>query len=226
MRILLVEDEEELGEPLVEMLTDECYAVDWAADGEKAAKLMSVNNYDLVVLDWKIPPPTGIELLRRWRQEGNSTPVLMLTGDRTRIRDKVEGLDVGADDYMTKPFAIAEFRARVRSLLRRGEKALRSSLEAGDLVMDRAAHTVSLGAKPIHLSPKEFGILEYLLTRKDEVVRRTELSEHVWDDAFDPASNVIDVLIHRLRKKIDGGRADKLLHTVAGVGYMIKSRRD
>ena len=226
MRILLVEDEEELAEALVEVLTDEYYVVDQAADGEKAAKLMLVTNYDLVVLDWKIPPPTGIELLRRWRQEGNSTPVLMFTGDRTRIRDKVEGLDVGADDYLTKPFAIAEFRARVRSLLRRREKALRSSLEAGDLVMDRAAHAVSLGAKPIQLSPKEFGILEYLLTRKDEVIRRTELSEHVWDDAFDPASNVIDVLIHRLRKKIDGGRADKLLHTVAGVGYMIKSRRD
>jgi DNA-binding response OmpR family regulator len=225
VRILVVEDEPEIAEAVVEVLTDDCHAVDHAADGERAAVLMTVNEYDLVILDRQIPPPTGVELLRRWRSEGRQTPVLMLTGSRTSIHDKVEGLDIGADDYLTKPFAFAELRARVRSLLRRRDKQLQAELTAADLVLDRAAHAVSVGGSAVELSPKEFALLEYLLVRKDEAVSRRELVEHVWDENHDSSSNVIDVLIHRLRKKIDGGHSARLLHTVTGVGYVIKGER-
>ena len=225
VRILVVEDETELADAVVEALQDEYHAVDHAADGKKADELMHVHDYDLVVLDWNIPPPTGVELLRQWRQEGYGTPVLVLTGSRTSVRDKVDGLDIGADDYLTKPFAFAEFRARIRSLLRRRKERLHTNLEAGDLVMERAARAVTVNGDPLHLSPKEFGLLEYLLLHKDQVVSRRDLSEHVWDESFDPMSNVIDVLIHRLRKKVDGTRPTKLLHTVPGAGYMLKSER-
>ena len=223
MRILVVEDEESLAEAIVEALEDEAYAVDLATTGEEADELADVNEYDLVVLDWKIPPPDGIELLRTWRGRGSQTPVLMLTG-RQGVDDRVDGLDTGADDYLTKPFSFREFLARVRSLLRRRSKSLQV-LRAGDLELERAARKVTLGGEPIDLPPKEFGILEYLLTRVGETVSRTELSEHVWDDSFDAMSNVIDVLVYRLRKKIDGGREGKLLHTLKGVGYVLRSER-
>lgn len=224
MRILVVEDETNLAEALVEVLEDEAYAVDLAEDGEAASELMAVNTYDAVVLDWTIPPPTGIELLRRWRGRGDETPVLMLTG-RGGVEDRVDGLDTGADDYLIKPFSFDEFLARIRSLLRRREKALNNCLEAGDVEMDRAAHRVKVGGQDVELSPKEFSMLEYFLHRIDEVVSRTDLTEHVWDDSFDSMSNVIDVTVHRLRRKIDGDRKRRLLHTVKGVGYVLKSER-
>ncbi|MEA2601287.1 MAG: two-component system, OmpR family, copper resistance phosphate regulon response regulator CusR [Acidobacteriota bacterium] len=224
MRILVVEDEDVLAQALVEVLEDECYAVDRAGDGEMASELADVNEYDLIVLDWTIPPPTGIELLRTWRQAGRDTPVLMLTG-RTAVDDKVDGLDTGADDFLGKPFQLPELMARVRSLLRRRAKPLQATLSAGDLVMDRAARRVTVGERSLDLSPKEFALLEYFLSRKDQVITRTELTEHVWDDSFDSLGNVVDVTIHRLRKKIDGDRGDRLLHTLKGVGYVLKSQR-
>jgi len=224
MRILVVEDDATLADALVELLEDEFYAVDLATEGEQASELMDVNEYDLVVLDWTIPPPTGIELLRQWRDRGDQTAVLMLTG-RIELDDKVDGLDTGADDYLTKPFSFEEFLARVRSLLRRRDKNLQATLGADDLFMDRAARSVRVGSEPVDLSPKEFSLLEYFLNRLDEVVTRTDLSEHVWDDTFDSLSNVIDVTVHRLRKKIDGDRSEKLLHTIKGVGYVLRSRR-
>lgn len=224
MRILVVEDDPELADALVELLEDELYAVDLAREGESASEQMHVNEYDLVVLDWTIPAPTGIELLREWRNQGEETPVLMLTG-RSGVGDRVDGLDTGADDYLTKPFSFDEFLARIRSLLRRRSKALQTTLEAADLRLDRASHGARIGEKDLELTPKEFILLEYFLTRVDEVVTRTDLSEHVWDGSFDSLSNVIDVTVHRLRKKIDGEREDKLLHTVKGVGYVLKSRR-
>ena len=219
-----MEDEEVLGEALIEALEGEYYAVDLAPDGETAAELVDVNEYDLVVLDWTIPPPTGIDLLRKWRREGRETPVLMLTG-RSAIDDRVDGLNTGADDFLTKPFSLLEFLARVRSLLRRRGKVLHSTLEAGDLVMDRARRTVAVAGSPVELSPKEFALLEYFLNHRDQVISRTQLSEHVWNDSFDSLGNVIDVTVHRLRKKIDGGRSEKLLHTLKGVGYVLKGRR-
>jgi two-component system, OmpR family, copper resistance phosphate regulon response regulator CusR len=224
VRILIVEDEAVLAQALAEVLEDECYAVDLAADGETASERVDVNTYDLIVLDWTIPPPTGIELLRAWRGQGKDTPVLMLTA-RSGIDDRVDGLDTGADDFLTKPFSLPEFLARVRSLLRRRVKPLQATLSAGDLVMDRAARRVLVAGRALDLSPKEFALLEYFLNRKDEVVTRTELSEHVWDDSFDSLGNVIDVTVHRLRKKIDGDREDKLLQTLKGVGYVLKNQR-
>jgi DNA-binding response OmpR family regulator len=224
LRILVVEDEEVLAQALVEVLEGELYAVDHAGDGEAAAELAAVNEYDLVVLDWTIPPPTGIELLRTWRREGRGMPVLMLTA-RAAVHDRVDGLDTGADDFLTKPFSLPEFLARVRSLLRRREKPLQTALSADDLAMDRAARRVTVDGREIELSPKEFALLEYFLLHRDRAVSRTELAEHVWDDSFDSLANVIDVTVHRLRKKIDGERSERLLHTLKGVGYVLKSRR-
>jgi DNA-binding response OmpR family regulator len=224
MRVLVVEDEELLAAAVVEVLRDESYAVDLAADGATAEELAGVNSYDLVILDWSIPAPTGIELLARWRRGGNDAPVLMLTG-RAGIADRVGGLDAGADDYLTKPFAMDELLARVRSLLRRRSRPLVATLAAGDLVMDRAAHTVAIGGEPVELSPKEFAVLEYLLMRKGEVVTRTELADHAWDEAFDSMSNIIDVTIHRLRRKIDGPGRGQLLQTLKGTGYLLRDAR-
>lgn len=224
MKILVVEDEPELAEALVEALETECYAVDHAADGATADELFSVNTYDLVVLDWRLPGVTGLDLLKGWRRQGADTPVLMLTG-KAEVRDRIDGLDTGADDYLTKPFSFEELFARVRSLLRRRGKVVQE-LAAGDLLLDRPARRVTVGGTEIELSPKEFGVLEYLLTRKDEVVTRTDLVEHAWDDSFDALSNVIDVTIYRLRKKIDDGRQGRLLHTIKGVGYLLKGARD
>lgn len=221
MRILVVEDEVTLGKSLVKLLKKEHYAVDLARDGDSASELKDVNQYDLIVLDWSIPPPTGIELLRGWREAGDETPVLMLTA-RASTEDRVDGLDHGADDYLTKPFAFEELLARIRSLLRRRPRALQVRLEIADVVMDRPGRAVTVGGEQIHLSPKEFALLEYLLVRQGEVVSRTELSEHVWDDAFDAMSNTVDVLIHRVRKKIDGRRESPLLQTVVGVGYVLR----
>ncbi len=224
MRILVVEDEEVLAEVIHEVLADASYAVDMAGDGEMASELAAVNSYDLVILDWTIPPPTGIELLESWRGEGLTMPVLMLTG-RSEVSDRIAGLDSGADDYLTKPFSLEELLARVRSLLRRRERPMVATLAAGDLEMHRAAHRVTIAGDTVTLSPKEFALLEYLLMRQEEVVTRTELSEHVWDDSFDSFSNVVDVTVYRLRKKIDGDRPDRLLHTLKGVGYVLKSER-
>ncbi len=224
MRLLVVDDDPYLADAVADVLRDESYAVDVARNGEDAAEQMDINDYDLVVLDYNIPPPTGIELLIAWREAGKATPVLMLTA-RSTIEQRVEGLDAGADDYLVKPFDFAELLARVRSLLRRRERSVETALEAGDLKMDRAKHEVSVGERRIELSPKEFALLEYLLTRKDQVVSRGEIEEHVWDSSFDSFTNIIDVLIHRLRKKIDGQQPGKLLHTVKGSGYKISAER-
>jgi two-component system copper resistance phosphate regulon response regulator CusR len=224
MRILVVEDEEVLADALAEGLRDESYAVDLATRGTEADELMAVNAYDLVILDWTIPAPSGIELLRMWRGAGNDTPVLMLTG-RAGVADRVGGLDTGADDYLTKPFAFDELLARARSLLRRRARPLVAALTAGDLEMDRSAHAVRVAGEMIDLAPKEFAVLEYLLLHKGKVVSRAELSEHVWDDSFDSLSNVVDVTVYRLRKKIDGEREEKLVQTLKGVGYMLRDER-
>lgn len=224
MRVLVVEDESALAEAIVETFEDESYAVDHAADGATASELMAVNSYDLVILDWSIPPPSGMELLREWRAEGVATPVLMLTG-RTEVEEVVTALDTGADDYLSKPFSFEVLLARARSLIRRRNKPLVAVLAAADVEMNRPTRTVTVGGEPIDLPAKEFALLEYFLTRVDEVVPRQDIVEHVWDDSFDATSNVIDVTVFRLRKKIDGSREEKLLQTVKGAGYMLRSRR-
>lgn len=224
MRILIVEDEEELARGLEELLVDESYAVDLAVDGASADELMSVNPYDLAILDWSIPAPDGLELLARWRAAGRTLPVLMLTG-KAAVADRVGGLDSGADDYLTKPFSIDELLARVRSLLRRRERVLEPELAAGDLRMDEAARRVTVGERSVELSNKEFALLRYLLRRKGELVTQGDLLEHVWDEALDPLSNVVQVTVHRLRRKIDGDRPEVLLHTVKGAGYVLRPER-
>jgi DNA-binding response OmpR family regulator len=224
MRILVVEDDAALAEGLVETLRDEHYAVDLARTGSAAAYRMAVNDYDLVVLDWSIPPPTGIELLRTWRSEERDMPVLMLTG-HADLAHTLDGLDTGADDYLTKPFRLAELLARVRTLLRRRSRPLDGPLTAGDVVLDRVARTVTVDGRPADLAPKEFALLEYLLRRQGEVVSRTELSEHVWDETFDALSNVVDVTVYRLRRKVDVDRGRRLIHTVPGAGYVLREEQ-
>lgn len=198
--------------------------MDTAAHGAGAAELVGVNAYDLVVLDWGIPAPSGLELLRPWRRRCELMPVLMLTA-RDAVEDRVAGLDAGADDYLIKPFSFAELLARVRSLLRRPGQRPPVALEAGDVRLDRGKHQVTVAGRPTVVSPKEFAVLEYLLRRKDEVVTRVEVEEHVWNDATELMANVVDVVIHRLRKKIDGNRPGRLIHTVRGVGYTLRSER-
>ena len=224
MRILLVEDDEMIATAVEEALVISHYSVDRVSDGASADEMASVNEYDAIVLDWGIPEPSGIELLRRWRGDGVETPVLMLTG-RVEVDDRIDGLDSGADDYLTKPFSLAELLARVRSLIRRRKRVLLPQLAADNVEMDRAAHQVTVEGEAIALSPKEFALLEYLLHHVDQVVTRSDISEHVWDDTFDAMSNVIDVTIHRLRSKIDGGQNGALLNTVKGVGYVLRSAR-
>ena len=224
MRILLVEDDPDIATAVEEALVSSRYAVDCVADGLSAEEAVAVNDYDAIVLDWGIPGRSGIDLLRSWREEAIETPVLMLTG-RSDVEDRVDGLNSGADDYLTKPFSLAELLARVRGLIRRRERSLQMRLVAADVEMDRAGYSVTVAGEAIVLSPKEFALLEYLLHRVGEVVTRTEISEHVWDDSFDAMSNVIDVTVHRLRRKIDGDGKGILLHTVKGVGYVLKPKR-
>jgi DNA-binding response OmpR family regulator len=223
MRILLIEDDSALAAAVAEALADQHYAVDRAGTGSEAEELAALHDYDLVVLDWTIPPPSGLELLRGWRAVGRTFPVLMLTA-RGGVEDRVSGLDEGADDYLTKPFAVAELLARVRTLLRRREREPHPVV-AGDLVLERGPRRVTVAGEPVRLTPKEFGVLEYLLRRRDAVVSRQELAEHVWDHTFEAMSNTLDVIVYRLRKKIDGEREGRLLHTVAGAGYLLSAER-
>ncbi len=224
MRILVVDDNRDLAQSLASGLAAEAYAVDMAHDGPTADELVAVNPYDLIVLDWGIPPPSGIELLRAWRRQGLTMPVLMLTG-KSDVEDRVSGLDNGADDYLTKPFSFPELLARVRSLLRRRDRPLEPELRAGDLVMDRATRRVTVGGEVLELTRQQFALLEYLLRHRDEVVTRTDLADHVWDGTLDSFSNLVDVAVHRLRQKIDGDRDKRLLHTVKGAGYMLRGER-
>lgn len=224
MKILVVEDDLRMAGLTCEVLEDAGYVVDHAPDGESADESMAVNDYDLVVLDWEIPGPSGLELLARWRGQGSSVPILMLTA-RSDLDDRTGGLDSGADDYLVKPFAFPEFLSRVRSLLRRRAQPLRMLLTAGDLCFDPTTRQVTVGDEPVELSPKEVLVLEYLLQRLDEVVSRSEIEEHAWDSMAEPMANVVDVTIHRLRQKVDRGREGRLIHTVRGAGYVLRGQR-
>jgi len=222
MRVLVVEDEPRMATLLQRGLREEGYAVDVAHDGTDGLWLATENDYDAIVLDVLLPGVDGFEVCRRLRASDRWAPVVLLTA-RDGIDDRVHGLDAGADDYLTKPFSFAELAARVRALVRRGSGARPAVLEVGDLHMDPATHRVSRGGTEVTLSPKEMALLELLMRHAGQIVTRTQILEHVWDFAYDGASNVVDQYIAYLRKKVDRpfGRAD--IETVRGVGYRLRA---
>ena len=220
MRILLVEDEPVAAALLAKGLREHAYAVDVAADGAAALEQAGVNDYDLVILDVLLPGINGLDVCARLRAEGAAVPILMLTA-RGGPDQRVQGLDAGADDYLAKPYHFPELLARVRALLRRGPALASSVLVADDLTVDTRARRVERGGQPIQLTTKEYALLEYLVRRHGDVVGRADIAEHVWDDSFDPMSNLIEVYIQRLRRKIDDGHRVKLIQTRRGAGYSL-----
>jgi DNA-binding response OmpR family regulator len=222
MRILLVEDERKVASFIARSLRENAYAVDVAVTGEDGFELACENSYDAILLDVRLPGMTGIELCRKLRREEIQSPVLMLTA-RGLVEQRVEGLDAGADDYLTKPFALAELQARVRALVRRGFRRGEAKLRCGDLELDRHRRLVSRGSGKVSLTSKEFALLELLLLRAPDSVTRSEIIEHVWDSHFDSETNLVDVYINRLRQKIDQGHSTKLVHTLRGVGYRLSA---
>jgi heavy metal response regulator len=221
MRILVVEDEKKVARFIQRGLEEEHYTVDVANDGERGELLALGQNYDLLILDVMLPKKNGLELTRTLRQEKKSTPILMLTA-KTTTEDKVAGLDSGADDYLTKPFAFAELLARVRSLLRRGSQEKSAVLSIADLELDTVTHKARRAGKIIDLTVKEYALLEYFLRNKERVLSRTIISEHIWGNSFDTGTNLIDVYVNHLRNKIDSRYTRTLIHTVRGVGYVMK----
>ncbi len=221
MRILVVEDEKKLAGFIKKGLEEEGYALDVAHDGREGLIMAQEGVYDLVILDINLPQMDGLSVLKELRRQKGKTPVLLLTV-RATIEDKVLGLDTGADDYLTKPFAFQELLARIRALLRRPAAAAAPLLRVADLTLDPARRVVIRGTEKIDLSTKEFALLDYFMRNPGRVLTRTMIAEHVWDYDFDPMSNIIDVYVTYLRKKIDAGREPKLLHTVRGVGYVLQ----
>lgn len=222
MRILLVEDELKVASFIRSALEENSYAVDVTHDGEEGAYMAESTDYDLVILDLMLPKMDGFQVLKRLRARKPGMPVLVLTA-RGNIEDRVRGLDLGADDYLVKPFALAELTARVRALLRRGVRESTTELRVDDLVLDSARRRVTRAGKPIDLSNKEYSLLEYLMRNCNHVVTRGMIAEHVWDSSFDSFTNVIDVYINHLRNKVDRNFGRKLIHSVRGVGYRISA---
>ena len=221
MRILVVEDEKKVARFIQQGLEEEHYTVEIANDGESGALLAETGTYDLIILDVMLPGINGIDVTRRLRAARIPTPILMLTA-KTATEDKVAGLDSGADDYLTKPFAFAELLARVRSLLRRGTLEKTTMLSVADLELDMVTHRARRAGRAIDLTAKEYALLEYFMRNKDRVLSRTIISEHIWDYNFDTGTNLIDVYVSHLRTKIDSGHERKLIHTVRGVGYVMR----
>ena len=222
MRILIVEDEKKVAGFIKKGLEEETYAVDVAYDGEEGFHLAAMNEYDMIILDWMLPKMDGLEVLSRLRDKKVSTPILLLTA-KDEVDDKVTGLNRGADDYLTKPFAFSELLARIRSLLRRGQAETQTELKVGDLLLDMVSHKVSRDGEEIELTGKEYSLLEYFMRNEGKVLTRTMIAEHVWDYNFDTFTNVIDVYVNHLRKKIDKKYPAKLLHTLRGVGYVMRT---
>lgn len=221
MRILVIEDEKKIADFIKRGLKEEGYAVDSSYDGENGLFMAKTNEYDLILLDLMLPKIDGLTLCKKLRQEKITTPVIILTA-RDTLKDKVTGLDSGADDYITKPFAFEELLARVRATLRKKDLTQPVKLKVDDLELDLYTHKVSRAGKEIALTAKEYALLEYLMRNTGVVVTRTMISEHVWDIDFDTFTNVIDVYINYLRNKIDAGFKKKLINTIRGRGYMLK----
>ena len=222
MRILVVDDDRRLCAVIRRGLLEEAYAVDLAYDGEDGEYLAEVNPYDLIILDIMLPVKDGIEVCRELRAKKITTPILMLTA-KDAVEDRVKGLDTGADDYLVKPFVFSELLARIRALLRREGTSKSPELRVGDLVLNTLTRQVNRGQRPIELTTKEYVILEYLMRHPKVVVTRTMIEEHAWDYDFDSLSNLVDVYIRRLRRKLDIEREDSLIQTVRGAGYRLKA---
>jgi len=222
MRILVVEDEKRIADFIARGLKEERYAVDVAPDGEEGWFLAEVNSYDLMIFDIMLPKKDGMSLCRELRKKKINTPILMLTA-RNAVRDKVSGLNSGADDYLTKPFAFEELLARVKVLLRRPQTRKDAILKVGDLELNQLNHDVKRAGKTVTLTSKEYGLLEYLMLNSDQVVTRTMISEHVWNEDFHSMTNVIDVHIKYLRNKIDQGFKKKMIRTMRGSGYILEA---
>jgi DNA-binding response OmpR family regulator len=221
MRILVVEDEKKVATFIKRGLEEEQYEVRTASDGEEGFKLALEKTFDLIVLDWMLPKMNGLDLLKDLRGEKIMTPVLMLTA-KDSVEDIVVGLDSGSDDYLTKPFAFSELLARVRALVRRSESDRGAEIVFADVRLDPVTHKVWRGGKEIDLTAKEYGMLEYFMRNPNQVLTRTMIAEHVWDYTFDSFTNIIDVYVNYLRKKVDREGDMKLIHTVRGVGYVFK----
>lgn len=221
MRILLIEDEKKVASYIKRGLEEENYIVDIAPEGERGTFLAEVNKYDLIILDLMLPDKDGLTICKELRDKKITVPILMLSA-KDATKDKVKGLDVGADDYLSKPFAFDELLARIRSLLRRERADVATALKIADLELNLLTHEVKRAEKNIILTAKEFALLEYLMLNAKRVVTRTMISEHVWNEAFDSFTNIIDVYINYLRDKIDEGFQKKLIHTVRGKGYILK----
>ena len=223
MRVLVVEDDEKIASFVVKGLKQNGFAVDHASEGEAGLAWASAIDYDLAILDLMLPELDGLSLLRRMRQQGSQVPVLILSA-RANVDDRVRGLQAGGDDYVTKPFAFSELLARVQALIRRASRtAETTNLGCADLTLNLLTREVRRGEDLIELHPREFSLLEFLLRNVNRPVTKTMILEHIWDIHFDPQTNVVDVLVHRLRSKVDRQFPNKLIHTVRGVGYVLKS---
>jgi two-component system OmpR family response regulator len=221
LRILIVEDNPDMGAYLEQGLREQGYAVDLVADGESGLRYAAAGVYDLLILDRMLPGLDGLTMLRGLRVKGIATPAIFLTA-RTTVGERIEGLDAGADDYLVKPFSFAELLARMRVVLRRGVDATPTVLRVGDLSLDPASRAVERAGRPIELSAKQFALLLYLMRHAGQVVSRTMIQEHVWNYDFDGLTNVVDVHINRLRNKVDRGFEKALIHTLRGVGYVLR----
>jgi two-component system copper resistance phosphate regulon response regulator CusR len=225
MRLLVVEDEPVAAELIARGLRENAYAVDVAPDGPAALERALVYPYDLIVLDVLLPGVDGLDVCRQLRRRGVATPIIMLTA-RGGMDERVAGLDAGADDYLPKPFHFPELLARIRALLRRGPVLGPSVQRVADLSIDTRTRRVERGGQPIELTAKEYALLAYLTQRQGQVVTRADITEHVWDEHFDPASNVIDVYVQRLRRKVDDGHPQRLIQTRRGAGYVLAAERE
>lgn len=222
MKILVIEDDKIVGQYVRRGLEEQHYQADLIEDGMEGLRLASAGRYDLLVLDLRLPGMSGLEVLRTLRDRGITTPVLVLTA-QDAVDWKVQALRMGADDYVTKPFAFEELLARVEALGRRPKEIRDPVLRVADLELDMATHEVRRAGEPVELTPKEYAVLEYLMRHTGRVMSRTLIAEYAWDYHFDPGTNIVDVVINRLRKKIDARQDRKLLHTVRGVGYVVKA---
>lgn len=225
MTILVIEDEHKITRFIQRGLEMEHFTVDVAYDGEEALNKIEVNGYDLIILDLMLPKKDGIEVCKEIRAKKIDTPIVMLTA-RDTVEDRIRGLDEGADDYVVKPFAFGELLARIRALLRREKTVKRAQLKIADLVLDPATHEVTRADRPIQLTSKEYRLLDYLMRRPGQVCTRTMIGEHIWGYNFIDNSNVIDVTVSNLRKKVDGGQNLRLIQTVRDVGYKVKQLND